>query len=254
MTNAFAPLQFLPAQIHVFDSLPSTNDYLKSICSTTENTPEGTVIWALEQTSGRGQHHNKWVSEAGKNLTLSVLLKPASLKAMEAFRLSKTIAVAVLDTVHHFTQKKVSIKWPNDIYVDQTKIAGILIENSIQGELVKQSIIGIGLNVNQESFLSDNHPTSILKCSGQQFPLQEVSNHLLANISKRYLELQLGNFKTVDSNYFQHLYKVHETQVFFIDGKQETCTIKAIHADGTIELIVNNQIKTYLHGEALWKI
>lgn len=254
MTNAFAPLQFLPAQIHVFDSLPSTNDYLKSICSTTENTPEGTVIWALEQTAGRGQHQNQWRSETGKNLTLSILLKPASLKAIEAFRLSKTIAVAVLDTVHHFIQKKVSIKWPNDIYVDQSKIAGILIENSIQGELVKQSIIGIGLNVNQESFLSENLPTSILNCSGQEFPLQEVTNHLLAKISKRYLELQLGNFKTVDSNYFQHLYKVHETHVFFIDGKKETCTIKGIHADGTIELIVNNQIKTYLHGEALWKI
>ncbi len=254
MTNAFAPLQFLPAQIHVFDSLPSTNDYLKSICSTTENTPEGTVIWALEQTAGRGQHQNQWRSETGKNLTLSILLKPASLKAIEAFRLSKTIAVAVLDTVHHFIQKKVSIKWPNDIYVDQSKIAGILIENSIQGEFVKQSIIGIGLNINQESFLSENLPTSILNCSGQEFPLQEVANHLLARISKRYLELQLGNFKTVDSNYFQHLYKVHETQVFFIDGEKETCTIKGIHADGTIELIVNNQIKTYLHGEALWKI
>lgn len=254
MTNAFAPLQFLPAQIHVFDSLPSTNDYLKSICSTAENTPEGTVIWALEQTAGRGQHQNKWLSETGKNLTLSILLKPASLKAVEAFRLSKAIAVAVLDTVHHFTQKKVSIKWPNDIYVDQAKIAGILIENSIQGELVKQSIIGIGLNVNQESFLSDNHPTSILKCSGREFQLQEVANHLLANISKRYLELQLGNFKTVDSNYFQHLYKVHESHVFFIDGKQETCTIKGIRADGSIELLTNNQVKAFLHGEALWKI
>ena len=111
-----------------------------------EELPEGTIIWADEQTKGRGQRGNSWESEPGTNLTISIILFPHFLKAEDQFLLSKVTSLAITDYLaNRFNQ--VTIKWPNDIYVANDKIAGILIENSIIGSSFEYAVIGIGLNI-----------------------------------------------------------------------------------------------------------
>ncbi len=253
MTTAFAQLQFLPSQILEFEELSSTNDYLKDLASD-DSVEEGTLVWALHQTNGKGQHSNRWLSEYGKNLTLSLLLKPKDLALSELFRLSKAISLAVRDSVSSFINVDVSIKWPNDILVDTQKIAGILIENSIQGDKIKHCIVGIGLNVNQNFFLSENNPTSLQKITGNIYSLRDVLNVLLENISSRYLQLQLKNYKNIDTEYFQHLFKVYTEQKFIIGNETKESFINEVLPDGSIVLTINGEKKTYSYGEARWKI
>lgn len=254
MTTTFAPLQFLPAHIHQFDLLPSTNDYLKEALVKPQEMPEGTVIWALQQTAGRGQHDHIWNTEAGKNITLSLLIKPVGIHATEIFLLSKVIALAVRSTVAHFLSANISIKWPNDIYAEEQKIAGILIENTIQGDQIKYSIVGIGININQTHFLSDNNPTSFRKITGKEYHLQEVVDVLLSKISFHYLQLQLKNFKKIDRDYFKNLYQVHLPQSFIIHEEPKQCLIQEVLSDGSIILNIDEEKKTYLYGDARWKI
>ncbi|MCX6189523.1 MAG: biotin--[acetyl-CoA-carboxylase] ligase [Bacteroidetes bacterium] len=250
MTTAFDPIQFLPAQIQLFDSLPSTNEHLKNEASA----PEGSVVWALQQTHGKGQQANQWLSESGKNITLSILLKPNHLLASEAFRLSKAISLAVQSTVSHFVNSPVQIKWPNDIYIHSQKVAGILIENTIQGDRLKYSVVGIGLNVNQTIFLSDNNPTSLSKVTGESYVLKEVVDVLLTFISARYLQLQLKSYKKIEVDYFQQLFNVATEQTFVIHDEINHCVINDVLPNGSIVLKIKEENKTYFYGDAKWKI
>ena len=130
------------------EDVTSTNDYLSQLCKNNE-TKEFYTVWAERQTAGRGQRGNSWESEPGKNLTFSIVLYPTVLKARQQFYLSMLVSTAVVYALNNYT-KGFSVKWPNDIYWNDKKIAGILIENELEGNYVMQSIVGIGLNVNQE--------------------------------------------------------------------------------------------------------
>ncbi len=134
--------------IHI-DETDSTNRWLRE-----QGGEEDMVVWADYQTAGRGQGTNRWESERGQNLTFSVLLHPSQLQANRQFTLSMQVSLALCEALGQH-MGDLSIKWPNDIYWRDAKIAGILIENRIHGMLVRDSIIGIGLNVNQRRFLSD---------------------------------------------------------------------------------------------------
>ncbi|MDE5927427.1 MAG: biotin--[acetyl-CoA-carboxylase] ligase, partial [Duncaniella sp.] len=134
------------------DTLPSTSSYLAGIAA---DAPHGTVVMAREQTAGRGQRGNSWEAEPGCNITLSLLLRPEGLHPARQFVISQAVSLAIADLVSHFVAAPVSIKWPNDIYVDDRKICGILIENTITGTSIDRTIVGIGLNVNQTEFRSD---------------------------------------------------------------------------------------------------
>ncbi len=254
MTIAFAPLQFLPAQIHLFETLPSTNDYLKEMLIDGQSPPEGTVVWALSQTKGRGQLNNTWLTAPSENITLNILLRPSLLHVNEIFRLSKAIALAVNDILNQFIGSQVAIKWPNDIFFKSQKVAGILIENSIQGDLVKSSIIGIGINVNQNEFLSENNPTSIYNVTGIRIDLEEVKEVLLQNVNKQYLLLQQKNYVEIDQNYFQNLFQVDKLQNFIINEEIISCVVNEVLPDGSIILTIDEEKKAYLYGEARWKI
>ena len=139
------------------DSVDSTNsEALRRLPSL----PSGTVLAAVEQTAGRGQRGNTWFSEAGKNLTFSVLLKSLDLPAAEAFRLNCLCSVAVSDFLSAYGIAT-SVKWPNDIYVSGRKICGMLLENGLADGSVAYSVIGIGINVNQTEFPNLANATSI---------------------------------------------------------------------------------------------
>lgn len=138
------------------------------------------IVAARAQTAGRGQRGNSWESEPGANLTVSALVVPSQVKAVEQFYVSEAVAMAVADTVDAMLEEagsplRASVKWPNDIYVGDRKISGILIENSLSGAAIERSICGIGLNVNQRRFVSDApNPVSVVQLTGREAPLDHA--------------------------------------------------------------------------------
>ena len=135
--------------IHIAET-ESTNQMARELAEVAEKT----VVWADYQTAGRGQGTNRWESERGKNLTFSMLLHPRGVKAHSQFRVSMAVSLAICKALGQHIGD-LSIKWPNDIYWRNGKIGGILIENTLQGDSVKDCVIGVGLNVNQRVFHSD---------------------------------------------------------------------------------------------------
>ena len=131
--------------IHI-DETDSTNRWLQNH-QLIANSHEPIAIWADYQTAGKGCGTNSWESERGKNLTFSLLIHPTEVPASRQFVISEWVSVALCETLEHYIYNKVEIRWPNDIYVGDRKIAGILIENTLKGNHIKDSIIGIGLNV-----------------------------------------------------------------------------------------------------------
>ena len=159
--------------VHI-DETDSTNRWLKERAS--EFSPDDSVaVVADYQTAGRGCGTNSWESERGKNLLLSLLIHPTGIPANRQFLISEWVSVALCELLEHYIYNKVEIKWPNDIYVDGRKICGILIENRLQGDHIKDSIIGIGLNINQRQFLSDApNPVSLCQLLGHEVDKEEV--------------------------------------------------------------------------------
>jgi BirA family biotin operon repressor/biotin-[acetyl-CoA-carboxylase] ligase len=139
--------------VHI-DETDSTNSWLRKRLAADERSDANLVIWAEYQTAGRGCGTNQWESERGENLTFSMLIHPKELPATQQFHISMAISLAICEAIGQYIGD-VSIKWPNDIYWRNGKIGGILIENTLKGSIIMDSIIGVGLNVNQRMFKSD---------------------------------------------------------------------------------------------------
>jgi len=191
--------------IHL-NRVDSSNNYAAKELLT-KSLKEGTLFVAACQESGRGQGKSSWESAAGLNLTFSIVLYPAQLEIARQFSLSQAISLGVADFLLQFVQG-VSVKWPNDIYVNNKKIAGILIETAISGGKFSNAIIGIGLNVNQELFVSDApNPVSLRNMTGENYDLTRMLNLLCDALDKRYHSLITGNQCTIRSDYEQLLYR-----------------------------------------------
>jgi BirA family biotin operon repressor/biotin-[acetyl-CoA-carboxylase] ligase len=244
-----APIHFLPVRLVSFESLPSTNDYLKNL-SLNGNVEEGTVILAMNQTRGRGQMDRVWNSEPGKNITLSLFLKPVNLSASGAFVLSKAIALSVYETIARYATD-VSIKWPNDILVKGKKIAGILIENTISGDQVKTSIAGIGINVNQVTFDNPQATSLALECE-ETFDVIDIVHTLIREIKVQYHLLVNEEYDELNQSYFERLYRGGQENTFSINGIESPYTIRDIEPDGRIMLQSGGEEKAYYYGEARW--
>ena len=157
------------------DSVDSTNSEAKRRITELNSM---SVIAARNQIAGRGQRTNKWFSERDKSLTFSIILKEPDLKAWEQSAISEATALAIVDALASYGIEA-KIKWPNDIFCGDRKICGILIENSLMGEHIKCSIIGIGLNVNNTDFPTNlPNPTSMVLCSGCEYQIEDVLNDL----------------------------------------------------------------------------
>ena len=163
----------------------STNSYLKD---NLHNAVHGTVVVTDCQTAGRGQRGNSWEAEPGKNLTFSIMLQPA-IAANCQFSVSEAVSVAIVNVLRRYLTHpdRVTVKWPNDIYVSDSKICGILIENSLTGSVVGRSIAGIGINVNQRVFLSNApNPVSMATVAGIDFPLQSLLEEFCTEILEMF--------------------------------------------------------------------
>lgn len=207
--------QFVGKVLYSFDELPSTNDWASELIAKSAP-PEGTVVKAAVQTAGRGQFGSTWQSAAGQNLLFSVVLYPVWLRISEQFELSMAVALALFDTAkRHVPNADWRIKWPNDLYVADQKAAGILIQNSITGQHIQSSIVGIGLNVNQLEFdASLPNPASMASVTGNLFHLDSVFSDLCAAIELRYLQLQSVDRKNIKTQYESALYQKDKVSRF----------------------------------------
>jgi BirA family transcriptional regulator, biotin operon repressor / biotin---[acetyl-CoA-carboxylase] ligase len=184
----------------------STNEYLNELAEK-EGLPEGFAVFALSQTQGRGQYGTFWESEAGKNINVSFILRPEFLPADKMFLISKVVSLAIVDYLNNLG-KNFTVKWPNDIYYQDKKVAGVLIENEIMGDRVVYSVIGIGLNVNQEVFSGDlPNPISLATIFRKCFDLDEVLQGILNQVVVWYEMLGDGWEDKINEAYFSHLYR-----------------------------------------------
>ncbi|GAA4821818.1 biotin--[acetyl-CoA-carboxylase] ligase [Algivirga pacifica] len=174
---------------------------------------EGTIIYTPEQTAGRGQRGNQWEAKANKNLTFSMILKPTFLQAQEQFQLNVAVSLGIMDFFREVIGLSVKVKWPNDIYVEDRKICGILIENFLHGNSISHAIIGIGINVNQQVF---DHPkaTSIALEVGKQYKLESLLEEIAQYIEARYLKLKNQGYLALKTAYLQSLYWYQEVHQF----------------------------------------
>jgi len=191
----------------------STNNYANTQIS--ENVVlEGTVFLAYEQTAGRGQLSNFWESEAGKNLTFSLVLYPDFLEIRRQFMLSKVVTLGVYRALHKYVDH-LKIKWPNDIYAGNRKLGGILIENSIMYGLLKSSVVGIGLNVNQSVFHSmAPNPVSLQILTNQHYDTDCILIEVLTAINYYYVLLREGEDEKIDQEFISVLYRLNEKHLF----------------------------------------
>lgn len=246
---------FIGSTVVRLEQVDSSNNYAQELVR--DKMPiEGTVIVAKEQTSGRGQRSNSWVTEPQKNLTCSYILKPAFLAAKDQFMLSAVVAMAVYKTVSSFVpQAEVKVKWPNDILVGKKKIAGILIENSLRGRNLATSIVGIGLNVNQTDFPKELNATSLKTLSGTKATIEEVLNELNAHLEKRYLQLRQGDLKGILSELNHNLFGFNEQRLLTINGKNERVTILGARPSGELQLQHEDGSNTlHQHHEIGWNL
>ena len=193
------------------DRVDSTNNYAANLLIQT-NVPDGTVILAHFQEKGRGQMGNEWRSTAGQNIMTTIVYHLKNFDANQSFLLSKAIALGIFETINEFVKQDVSIKWPNDIYVDDQKISGMLIENKWQGKNCS-SIIGIGLNVNQH-FFGELNATSLSNCTGLTFDIKSVMNVLLGKIEKYILKYKSGKHQEISQFYWDQLLFVGAVKQF----------------------------------------
>ena len=198
-------------KVHLhFPELDSTNRYALDLISKS-NPSEGTVISTDKQAQGRGQIGSIWESTPEKNLTLSIILYPNFLLPREQFYLNQAISLGVYDFFARFITDGLKIKWSNDLYVKDRKIAGILIQNSISSHKIKASVVGLGLNINQCIF-SDHlpNPSSLSLETNKGYLLKDLFLPLCSCMEKRYLQLKKGEKGLLHKDYLQKLYRYKE--------------------------------------------
>jgi len=202
---------FVGKVLHEFESLSSTNIFATELL-TEKKVVEGTFILTHDQYAGKGQASNKWESAPYKNLTFSVILLPKFLLARKQFLLNQVVSLSVFDTLKEFIKEGLTIKWPNDIYVFDKKITGILIQNNLRGSTLQSAIIGIGINVNQKKFISDApNPTSIALETGTTIDLDVVLSKFCQSLENNYLQLKAGQIAQIQQRYLDNLFRFGET-------------------------------------------
>jgi len=188
------------------ENLASTNEYASAILKN-QSPPEGTIIYTNFQTAGRGHGNNSWESEENKNLLISLILYPNIISPIDQFIISKTISLGICDFLNQYIDN-IFIKWPNDIYVNNDKIAGILIEASVIENKLQNMIAGIGLNINQKQFSGNSpNPVSLGIITGKVYNIEEALFSLANYLDLRYEQLLSGNRTLINEEYLRNLYR-----------------------------------------------
>lgn len=229
-------------KIIILQEVDSTNNYANELIQS-KRVKEGTAVLAYYQKKGRGQTGNNWISERGKNLLMSFILFPKFLTASQQFYISKITSISILHLLNKIVSS-VSIKWPNDIYVNNKKIAGILIENTVTGNFLDSSVLGVGINVNQLNFASDiPNPVSLIQITGGQYDIINLAESLMSYIEYWYAKLKKHYLDEIDDFYINNLYKKDDWLLFKNNDKIFEARISDIDKYGQLILEDKNGIK-----------
>lgn len=240
--NTFSTL-FVGQNLIKLKDVDSTNNYLKELLSKSEPLAEGTVIMADNQYAGRGQQQNVWHAQPGKNIMLSLYLKPSFLPLNKQFYLNMAVSLAIHEAVFYFVGEGLTIKWPNDVYYKHQKMGGVLIENMLTGEKIKSSIIGIGLNINQTQFgeMLNDKATSTAKILQKELSLVDVAAKLFGFLEKYYLILKSEKFDNLQHEYQQLLYKFGQKSTFKQNGEIFEGLITGVKENGQLLVKTNTE-------------
>lgn len=228
--------------IHI-EETDSTNRWLKAH-------GEGTMVVVADyQTAGKGCGTNSWESERGKNLTFSMLIHPTDIPASQQFRITEVVSVALCEVLEQYIGD-VSIKWPNDIYMGDKKICGVLIENRLQGNVIVDSIIGIGLNVNQTEFVSDApNPVSLRQLLGREIDREALLHDFLETLET------VSSSETTYSAYRNKLFRMGKQAVFSDETGRFEGTIQDVETDGRLLIKdLSGQARRYAFKEVQFVI
>lgn len=221
----------------------STNTVAMQLIST-QNVPEGTIVITDNQSEGRGQRENSWISEPYKNLTFSLILYPNELIIKQSFSLNIITSLAIYQVLTPYITNDLFIKWPNDIYYQNNKIAGILIENVIKGDKFTASVIGIGLNVNQINFNLPNVSSLFLIC-GHEFNLPSLLLQITNLIQKKYKQLFSQGLDACKTEYIEKLYWIKQKRIFQAQGNYFEGIIQGVDEIGRLSVLKDNNKLTY---------
>lgn len=227
----------------------STNSYLRGLVGK-EPLPEGSVVVTEYQTAGRGQVGNTWESEIGKNLMFSVILYPDFLPANRQFLISQIAALSVKETLDEYVDD-IKVKWPNDIYWRDRKICGMLIENDLSGRELYCSVLGIGININQQEFLSDApNPVSLVQITGQEYDRAEVLNKFQKHLYERYIDLIREKEDDIRNDYMAALYRGSGFYPYRDEKGLFEASIKGIELTGHLILeLPDGELRRYAFKE-----
>ena len=228
------------------DAIPSTNDYLKEL-SRKESLKNFTIVTALNQTNGKGQMGSQWKSETGKNLTMSILIKETLFNKNQIFYLNAAVALSILEVLQEYNVLKLAIKWPNDIMSDTKKIGGILIENSFKTDNTIESVVGIGLNVNQLDFENLSKASSMAIIMNKEFSVDEIILKLHNQLVLNCKNLNGETSNIIWQKYHLNLFKKGIPMPFQAeDGSKFMGIIQGVSLDGKLELLLEDDtIKRY---------
>lgn len=226
-------------QLNVVDS---TNNFAANLLKSGEIV-HGTVILADEQSAGRGQRGATWQSTGGLNLIFTTFVECDNLTVKNAVALNQWVALSLVHLLESIGIE-CKIKWPNDIYVGNKKIAGILIENQVLNEAIKSSIIGIGLNVNQQEF-GDLNATSIQLIRGERLVIMEVAFKLIAALNNRIQLIEFQEFEKLNNLYHSHLWNINQLVKFTANGTEREGIIEGVTHEGNLRMKVNKEIEIF---------
>ncbi|MCD8741287.1 biotin--[acetyl-CoA-carboxylase] ligase [Mucilaginibacter roseus] len=244
-SNIFSGL-FVGRNLVTLKQVDSTNTFLKNLLANSTPVSEGTVIMAEEQFAGRGQRQNTWYAQPGKNITASILLNPSFLNINNQFDLNRAVSVGIQRALKPILGNKLKVKWPNDIYYDDYKVGGILIENILFSNILKHAIVGIGLNVNQDEFPQDvTNASSVKQILHRDYDLKVLLSDLCSGIEAAYLELKAGKVQELRNEYTQYLYGLNEKRQFKSNNYIFDATITGVAPNGLLVLQNENEELTF---------
>jgi len=235
----------------ILREVDSTNSYAKELLSKSKPS-EGTVIFAHYQTGGRGQFGKTWESERGKNLTFSIILYPCFLEAGKAHALNQAVCLGLKDFMESLNITA-RIKWPNDIYYHDKKLAGLLIENGVIGGSLDYSIIGIGMNVNQTNFSPDLlNPVSVKLIAGKEFKVEDVLGKIFPFIERRYAQLMKGRLREIKKEFEDNLYRIGEKRHYRTANENFVGIISGVNDEGLLLIEADGKLRVFGNNEVAY--
>ena len=236
------------------DAIDSTNSYLKKLLLK-ENINDFTVVVSKHQTNGRGRNGNLWANKPSLNLAFSVYKRFNNFSVNEKFMLNILSSISVYEVLKKYKLNNLTIKWPNDIMTENKKIAGILIENSVRGNKINHSVIGVGININQSQFLDLPNATSVFLESGKKHSVEKIAVELKDAIKKNFTNFEIRETELIEF-YNSVLFKRNVTTDFTtVNAKKIQGTIIGVNKEGTLSLKQkNHKVFEYAENQIKMKI